>query len=292
LAENLRLASKYYVSVLQKRIEIGGKEYLLTGIEPVKRRDETREKGNMITALKEGEARLGAAAARRLVQDGDSTLSIGHSTFRVVESLPVRGTIDDYRVYVNLSDCQRILDRPGQINVIWSFECLHGSSLEDVEAYQEREMAKTLPGFKHISQTDIAQGRYLARVTTSRSLYYLLGIVLVVTISLIAITGLQEVSERRREVGILVSMGAYLAAKNLGRADDILFVGVDDLPGPDGGAKMVMDGILEATFYYPNCGKEAVQTAEKILRGEEVPRTITLETPVITKENAEQFYQP
>ncbi len=89
-----------------------------------------------------------------------------------------------------------------------------------------------------------------------------------------------------------MAMGAYLAAKNFGRADDILFVGVDGLPGPDGGAKMVMDGILEATFYYPNCGKEAVQTAAKILRGEDVPRTITLETPVITKENAQQFYQP
>ena len=89
-----------------------------------------------------------------------------------------------------------------------------------------------------------------------------------------------------------MAMGAYLAAKNVGREKDIIFVGVDGLPGPDGGAKMVLDGILTATFYYPNCGKEAVQIAAKIHAGEKVDKTISLDTPIITKENAQQFYQP
>ena len=89
-----------------------------------------------------------------------------------------------------------------------------------------------------------------------------------------------------------MAMGAYLAAKNVGREKDIMFVGVDGLPGADGGAKMVLDGILTATFYYPNCGKEAVQIAAKILNGEKIDKLVSLETPAITKENAQQFYQP
>jgi ribose transport system substrate-binding protein len=89
-----------------------------------------------------------------------------------------------------------------------------------------------------------------------------------------------------------MAMGAYLAAKNVGREKDIIFVGVDGLPGSDGGAKMVLDGVLRSTFYYPNCGKEAVQIAAKILHGEKVDQTISLDTPIITKENAQQFYQP
>ncbi|MFH1738688.1 MAG: substrate-binding domain-containing protein [bacterium] len=89
-----------------------------------------------------------------------------------------------------------------------------------------------------------------------------------------------------------MAMGAYLAAKNFGREKDIMFIGVDGLPGPDGGAKMVLDGILTATFYYPNCGKEAVQLATKILHGEQVDKLVTLETPAITKENAQEYYQP
>ncbi len=208
LAANLRLASKYYVSVLQKRIEIDGQEYLLTGIEPVNRRDETPEKGNMVTALKEGQARLGAVAAQRLLDTEESSLVISGATFEVVEVLPAKGDIEDYRIYIPLADSQQILNEPDKINAILAFQCLHSHSLSGVEAYQAKEMAKVLPGFKHITKMDIAHGRYLARSTTQRSLYYLLGIVLVVTILLISITGLQEVSERRREVGILVSMGA------------------------------------------------------------------------------------
>ncbi len=86
-----------------------------------------------------------------------------------------------------------------------------------------------------------------------------------------------------------MAMGAYLAAKAVGRADRMKFVGIDGLPGPEGGPQAVVDGKLAATFLYPNCGKEAVETALKILHGEQVPKRITLETVEITPANAAQF---
>jgi ribose transport system substrate-binding protein len=86
-----------------------------------------------------------------------------------------------------------------------------------------------------------------------------------------------------------MAVGAWLAAKASGREGAIRFVGIDALPGPEGGAQAVLDGKLAATFLYPNCGKEAVETAVKCLRGEPVPKRIELPTAVVTRENARVY---
>jgi ribose transport system substrate-binding protein len=86
-----------------------------------------------------------------------------------------------------------------------------------------------------------------------------------------------------------MAMGAFLAAKAKGRDGQMLFVGIDALPGLDGGRQAVADGKLSATFVYPTGGKEAVDVAEKIFKGEKVPKTIVLPTAMITKENVTEF---
>jgi len=48
-----------------------------------------------------------------------------------------------------------------------------------------------------------------------------------------------------------MAIGAYLAAKEVGRENDMVFVGVDGLLGPAGGMQQVADGVLAATFVYP-----------------------------------------
>lgn len=81
--------------------------------------------------------------------------------------------------------------------------------------------------------------------------------------------------------------GAYIAAKNAGREKDILFVGVDGLPTPDGGIRSVMEGRLSLSMVYPTGGKEAMENAYKLLvLGEELEKNVTLGTEVITPENA------
>jgi len=63
-----------------------------------------------------------------------------------------------------------------------------------------------------------------------------------------------------------MAIGAYLAAKELNREKEMIFVGVDGLGGPAGGIRKVMDGVLAATFVYPLGVKEAVDIAQKIMR--------------------------
>lgn len=86
-----------------------------------------------------------------------------------------------------------------------------------------------------------------------------------------------------------MAIGAYLAAKDVGRAKDMYFIGIDGLPGPGGGIQAVIDGKLNATFIYPTGGKIAVQTALKILKGEKVPKDITLSSVSINPQDAKEY---
>jgi len=87
-----------------------------------------------------------------------------------------------------------------------------------------------------------------------------------------------------------MAVGAYLAARAAGRDGEMIFVGVDGLGGEAGGIKKVMDGVLDCTFIYPTCAKEALELGVKLLRGEEVPEDVILEPTQITPENAEEWY--
>lgn len=80
--------------------------------------------------------------------------------------------------------------------------------------------------------------------------------------------------------------GAYLAAQAAGREKQMKFVGIDALPQE--GVGYVKQGILDVTFQYPTGGAEAIDTALKILHGEQVPKEIVLGTRMFTKDNVDQ----
>ncbi len=208
LADHLELASKYYVSVLQEQVEVDGNRVVLTGILPVARSDESAEKGNMLHPIPPGRIRLGAHAAKVLdAREGDRVELLGRS-FAVARVDKEIGDLRDARAYVPLDEAQRMLDADGRINAIWAFECMRGRSLAGIEAYQRAQLAKVAPELRQLTRMDIATGRWLARRTTSRYLRYFLMLLGAVTVALIAISGMQEVAERRREVGVMLSMGA------------------------------------------------------------------------------------
>ena len=88
-----------------------------------------------------------------------------------------------------------------------------------------------------------------------------------------------------------MAVGAYLAAEELNREKEMIFIGVDGLGGPAGGIKKVMDGVLAATFIYPLGVQEAVDVAQKIMRdpAHQPPKEITLDSIMVTPENARQL---
>ncbi len=90
----------------------------------------------------------------------------------------------------------------------------------------------------------------------------------------------------------LAAAGAYIAAKQAGKADKVMIIGTDGLPGPSGGIRAVADGQWAATFTYPTGAAQALDLAKKILIdcATEVPRTITVPTERIDKGNAKEMY--
>jgi ribose transport system substrate-binding protein len=79
------------------------------------------------------------------------------------------------------------------------------------------------------------------------------------------------------------ALAAYQAAEKVGRAKDVLFVGIGGTSAE--GAKYVSDGQLAATVLYPTGGAEAIDAAMKLLHGEQVPKKIVLSPRVLTKES-------
>ena len=84
-----------------------------------------------------------------------------------------------------------------------------------------------------------------------------------------------------------MAYGAYLAAKDAGREKEMLFLGIDALPGE--GVMWVHNGELTATFLYATPGAEGLRQAVKLLNGEKIEKKIILGTMTVTKENADQI---
>jgi len=65
-----------------------------------------------------------------------------------------------------------------------------------------------------------------------------------------------------------------------------MIVGIDALPGTEGGIQKVINGVIDATFIYPTGGEKAIQTAVRILNKEPFDRDNILYTAVVDKTNA------
>lgn len=113
-----------------------------------------------------------------------------------------------------------------------------------------------------------------------------------------AITVAEEMLQTNDEIDLFLALndpmaeGAYIAAKNAGREGDILYVGFDGLPTPDGGIRSVMDGRLSMTQVYPTGGTEAIESAYQLLvEGKELDKTLTLTSEIVTPDNAEELLE-
>ena len=65
-----------------------------------------------------------------------------------------------------------------------------------------------------------------------------------------------------------------------------LFCGIDGLPGENGGIKLVMDSLLDASYIYPTHGDQLIQLAVDILEGKPYKKETKLMSALVTQENA------
>ena len=85
---------------------------------------------------------------------------------------------------------------------------------------------------------------------------------------------------------------AIISAENAGLTmDEILFIGIDALPTPDGGIRSVIDGRIDVTYVYPTGGQQAIGYALQIINGEVPPAEVVLETEEVTAGNAQELLE-
>lgn len=84
-----------------------------------------------------------------------------------------------------------------------------------------------------------------------------------------------------------MAQGALEVVRETGIDDDIIFVGVDGLYGPNGGIQLVKDEILSATILYPTGGSEAIRLAQNLLQNGVVEKNNILKTVVIDSVNVD-----
>lgn len=80
--------------------------------------------------------------------------------------------------------------------------------------------------------------------------------------------------------------GAQQAAKEKNRDKQMLFVGIDGLPGENQGVDLVDKGVMTALYIYPTKGEAIVPLAMNILQGKPYKRMNYFQSALVTAENA------
>ena len=159
-----------------------------------------------IDALPTDGALLGSELAAALqAADGDN-LSIGSETFRVTGVLPPSGTVDDGRIFVHLSAVQRMTARPGRISAIEMMGCCEQISGDLISGLNRR-----LPDAKVVTIGQIVSTQQKTNLMMRNFGMIFLVIILLVGGVSIANYMFANVFERRREIGILMALGARRA---------------------------------------------------------------------------------
>jgi len=154
--------------------------------------------------IEKGEVFLGHESARLLGKAGGDNLRIGSHDFRIVKVLEEIGSVDDLRVFIHLHQAQGILGKGRVINAIELIGCGCKQDMVLLAA----NIQKLLPGVKTQTITQIARTQAGTVRLMERFSFVILFVVLLVGWGLISNTMASNVLERRREIGILMAIGA------------------------------------------------------------------------------------
>ena len=191
--------------------------------------------------INEGEVFLGNESALLLGKKKGDRLNIGPYEFEVIKVLEEIGAVDDLRVFIHLHQAQEILGKGRVINAIE----LIGCGCKQDMALLGGNIQKLLPGVKTQTITQIARTQAGTVRLMERFAFVILLVVLFVGWALISNTMASNILERRREIGILMAMGASL------RFIFLVFIKKAVILGFFGGLFGFFVGTLTATWIGP-----------------------------------------
>jgi len=192
-------------------IEINGTRAVLTGILPDKMlRPKVKEVGEedpweILTSLNSDPdgAVLGAELKKVLNSDIGSAMRVSGKELKVVGILPQQGTIDDLRIYVHLRSLQKWFERTftiSEIRVLYTGKRVLKKVASEIEGI--------------LGNTRVATQRRMAKkqieIMDSIQRYALMLLLVILVLGWLSIGNemFLNAHERRREIGILMALGA------------------------------------------------------------------------------------
>lgn len=174
------------------------------------------------------------------VGTGDRVTLLGHS-FRIAGVIPATGTVDDGRVFAHLHTVQRLAKKGEVVNVIEIMACC-----EDAAGNLNAQLAELFPDAKVVTITQVVNTQVAVNRLMTRLSFLFFGILVAVGVASVAGTMFANVTERRREIGTLMALGAtpMLVSR--------LFLGKALVVGLVGGVLGYLGGTLLAVVLAPS----------------------------------------
>lgn len=173
------------------------------GNEPALEDKKTLVRKRVIKDLAEHDALVGADAAATLgIAEGGSLTMFGEP-FSVVAVLPETGTVDDSRIFAHLHTVQRLSGRGAEVNCIEIVGCC-----KEIAAGLVAGVNKLLPDAKVVTVKQVVDTQISVNRMMERLSQIFVAIIIVIGGAGIANYMFANVSERRREIGTLMALGA------------------------------------------------------------------------------------
>ncbi len=164
---------------------------------------ETLARKRVITNLEHHEVLVGADIAKKLHLKEGAEIAMLDSPFKVLAVLPTTGTIDDSRIFAHLHTVQALTDKDALLSAIEVVGCCKQVSKGLISNLQSLLPEANIVTIAHIVDTQVKTNALMRNLS-----YLLLMIIVIMGGASIGNDMYNNVYERRKEIGILIALGA------------------------------------------------------------------------------------
>ncbi len=150
------------------------------------------------------ETLLGSEVYRALNLSLGSSIDLNDRTFTVAGYLSETGSNDDYTVFVPLATAQEMMGLPGKVSVVDIGALCSDCPVEDIS----QQIMDAIPGIKATPVKQAVETRMMAVEQAATFSLGLASVVLVAGCIGVMNTMVSSVHQRRREIGVFLSLGA------------------------------------------------------------------------------------
>lgn len=203
---------QHLMGTIYKPVDINGKTAIVNGTMVAAQVTHGGKKPPMGTKIEDGKVYCGFEIAKQLNLEKGKVLVIKDKEFVVEKIYRSKGNNEDVMIYMNLKEAQQLFDMPKQVNVILALQCqtdcTEFSQIENKLKEIKNELAPLVPEADFIEKSNIADIRETTRNTVQNFNNFILPLIFVVSLIWIALIFINNVKERKQEIGILRAIGA------------------------------------------------------------------------------------